>query len=498
MTDALFPDAADARSVRGAPGESDAAPADTVTDGDRALGDTDDGGADSALDGLAADGPSGDLAPEVLAALVARAATGDRDAAGEYFARMLPSLTLTARRIAGISHDADDLLGDAVLVVLAKWLDGSGPTDNVPAYIAQIMRNRIRDDFRSPRSRVAALENVDEPASTADPRIRELEIESELAIVRRALAELPTDQQRVLVATVLEGRKPRDLEEHMARPASAIYSLTRRAKGNLRRTTLRLLLEDGARPACVEAAQLLPETVGDTLEQTRSSRATDHHRGCPYCRRSWKRFAGLATLGMLPVAAGIALAGPADQASASAGGGVDAGGAGADPTGAAGGGAPQDGGVGRSWHDWARTAAMLTAAGTALVLVTILTVTFTTKTWFFAAAPPGALDVSAVAVDERTAEFDMALSVEQGSWTVGTLHIDLTADVQDVDPPDGWTCLVQAGDAVCTTSLDSPRGGSFDVTHVEAQGGVTYEFTFDGRAESGASLNGRSAGVLGG
>ncbi|WP_314650445.1 sigma-70 family RNA polymerase sigma factor [uncultured Microbacterium sp.] len=493
MTDALSPDAADARSLRRVPGDGDAAPPDTVIDGSSD---------DLSAEGLATD----DLAPDVLAALVARAAAGDRDAAGEYFARMLPSLTLTARRIAGISHDADDLLGDAVLVVLAKWLDGTGPTENVPAYIAQIMRNRIRDDFRSPRSRVAALENVDEPASTADPRIRELEIGSELAIVRRALAELPTDQQRVLVATVLEGRKPRDLEEHMARPASAIYSLTRRAKGNLRRTTLRLLLEDGARPACVEAAQLLPETVGDTLEQTRSSRATDHYRGCPYCRRSWKRFAGLATLGMLPVAAGIALAGPADQASASVGGGADAGGgagadpgggAGVDPAAAAGVGAPTHGGAGRSWHDWARTAAMLTAAGTALVLVTILTVTFTTKTWFFAAAPPGTLDVSAVAVDTRTAEFDMALSVEEGSWTVGTLRIDLTADVENVDPPDGWTCLVQAGDAVCTTSLDSPRGGSFDVTHVEGQG-VAYEFTVDGRAESGATLNGRSVGVIGG
>lgn len=506
MTDALSPDAADARSLRRVPGDGEATPPDALIDGSSN---------DLSADGLSADDlAADDLAPDVLAALVARAAVGDRDAAGEYFARMLPSLTLTARRIAGISHDADDLLSDAVLVVLAKWLDGTGPTENVPAYIAQVMRNRIRDDFRSPRSRVAALENVDEPASTADPRIRELEIESELAIVRRALAELPTDQQRVLVATVLEGRKPRDLEEHMARPASAIYSLTRRAKGNLRRTTLRLLLEDGARPACVEAAQLLPETVGDTLEQTRSTRATDHHRGCPYCRRSWKRFAGLATLGMLPVAAGIALAGPADQASASVGGGADGGGgtgadagsnagveagggAGVDPTGAAGGGASTDGGAGRSWHDWARTAAMLTAAGTALVLVTILTVTFTTKTWFFAAAPPGALDVSAVAVDARTAEFDMALSVEEGSWTVGTLRIDLSVDVERVDPPDGWTCLVQAGDAVCTTSLDSPRGGAFDVMHADAQG-ITYEFTFDGRAESGASLNGRSAGVIGG
>lgn len=515
MTDALSPDAAEARDVRRAPGARNAATPESPNGG---LDPDHPGGGGAALDGrapgdlLAESGPSDDLDPDVLAALVARAATGDRDAAGEYFARMLPSLTLTARRIAGITHDADDLLGDAVLVVLAKWLDGTGPTDNVPAYIAQIMRNRIRDDFRSPRSRVAALENVDEPASTADPRLRELEIESELAIVRRALAELPTDQQRVLVATVLEGRKPRDLEEHMARPASAIYSLTRRAKGNLRRTTLRLLLEEGARPACVEAAQLLPETVGDTLEQTRSSRATDHHRGCPYCRRSWKRFAGLATLGMLPVAAGIALAGPADQATAATGsagdgsaGSTEAGGSadaaavpGADAAagaGGAGGGSSTDTSSGRSWHEWARTAAMVTAAGTALVLVTIVTVTFTTKTWFFAATPPGTLDVTAVAVDPRTVEIDMALAVEEQSWSVGTVRIDLSAEIESVDPPDGWTCLVEGGDAACTTSLGSPAGGAFAVTHAGAAE-VSYTLSFDGRSGGGAALNGRAAGVV--
>lgn len=523
MTDALSPDAAEARDVRRAPGARNAATPESPNGG---LDPDHPGGGGAALDGrapgdlLAESGPSDDLDPDVLAALVARAATGDRDAAGEYFARMLPSLTLTARRIAGITHDADDLLGDAVLVVLAKWLDGTGPTDNVPAYIAQIMRNRIRDDFRSPRSRVAALENVDEPASTADPRLRELEIESELAIVRRALAELPTDQQRVLVATVLEGRKPRDLEEHMARPASAIYSLTRRAKGNLRRTTLRLLLEEGARPACVEAAQLLPETVGDTLEQTRSSRATDHHRGCPYCRRSWKRFAGLATLGMLPVAAGIALAGPADQATAAttdAAGGAEAGtaadagnganaGAGADAAshagpdaaagaGGPGGGAPTDASPGRSWHEWARTAAMVTAAGTALVLVTIVTVTFATKTWFFAETPPGTLDVTAVALDPRTVEIDMQMAVEEQSWTVGTLRIDLSAEVESVEPPDGWTCLVESGDAACTTALVSPAGGAFTITHAAAEQ-VSYTLSFDGRSGGGAALNGRAAGVV--
>lgn len=453
-------------------------------------------GADAAPEDASVDVPA--LDPEATAELVRRAATGDRDAAGEYFALMMPSLTLTSKRVAGITHDADDLLGDALLVVLSKWSQGTGPTENVPAYIAQTMRNRIRDDFRSPRSKVAPLDNVEEPASNADPRIRELEIESELAIVRRALAELPSDQQRVLVATVLEGRKPRDLEEHMARPASAIYSLSRRAKGNLRRTTLRLLLEENARPECVAAAQLLPESVGDTPEGTTGGRSAEHYRTCRYCRRSWKRFAGLATLGALPLAGAVAVAGPSGTAEASElpVDGADA--AAPDAPTDAPADVPTDTGSGAPslWQEWARTTAMLTAAATALVLMTVVVVTFVTKTWFFAETPLGTLAMTSDVVDAEHSEFDMAITVQDQSFTLGTLRMDLSVDVESVTAPSGWTCLVEGGDVSCTTDRDSPSGGRFEVAHAPAAE-VTFDIGFDGRTEGGSMLNGSSRGTVG-
>jgi RNA polymerase sigma factor (sigma-70 family) len=449
--------------------------------------------ADPARDDDSVDAPSPDS--DRTAELVRLAAAGDRDAAGEYFALMMPSLTLTAKRVAGITHDADDLLGDALLMVLSKWSQGTGPTENVPAYIAQTMRNRIRDDFRSPRSKVAPLDNVEEPASTADPRIRELEIESELAIVRRALAELPSDQQRVLVATVLEGRKPRDLEEHMARPAAAIYSLTRRAKGNLRRTTLRLLLEENARPECVAAAQLLPETVGDTPEGTKGGRSAEHYRTCPYCRRSWKRFAGLATLGALPLAGAVALAGPAGTAEAS-----ELPAEGADASVPAAGGpvdTPVDTGSGSAnWHEWARTTAMLAAAATALVLMTVVVVTFVTKTWFFAETPLGSLGMTSEAVDAEHSDFDMTITVQDESFTLGTLRMDLSVDVESITAPSGWNCLIEGGDVSCTTDRESPSGGRFEVTHAPAAE-VVFDIGFDGRTDGGAMLNGTARGTVG-
>lgn len=428
--------------------------------------------------------------PEVLSALVARAAAGDRDAAGEYFAHTLPALTITAKRIAGTSHDADDLLGEALLVVLAKWSEGTGPTDNVPAYIAQTMRNRIRDDFRSPRSKVAALDVVEEPASRADPRIRELEIESELAVVRRALGELPEDQQRVLVATVLEGMKPRDLEEHLARPAAAIYSLSRRARGNLRRTTLRLLLEENARPECVAAAQLLPETVGDTPEDTKANRSTEHYRTCPYCRRSWRRFAGLATLGVLPVAGVAALAGPAGSAEASEMPADAPTGSGADAPADASGSTPTDAPTGSGTshvHEWARTAAMVVAAGTALVLMTVITVTFVTKTWIFAEVPDGDLKVAVASIDEGVTGFDVDFAVEGEAWSVSKLRVELSADVTSVTAPEGWACDADGALVSCTTDLISPRGGVFEIEHT-GRGEIDYAVAIDALAERGATV----------
>jgi len=138
---------------------------------------------------------------------------------------------------------------------------------------------------------------------------------------------------------------------------------------------------------------------------------------------------------------------------------------------------------------------MVGAAGTALVLVSTLVFTFVTRTWFFAPTPPGALDLTASAAGPGVAEFDMALSVERGSWTVGTLSIDLSTDIDAVEAPDGWTCLVDAGDATCTTTLVSPRGGMFEVSHGVGDR-VAYEFVLDGTSEGGASLKGHAAGVI--
>lgn len=179
--------------------------------------------------------PTRALSTEADAALIAAAADGDRAAAGEYFAQNLRMLTALARRIAGNVIDADDLLSEAIVSVLALWVRGTGPRTHLTAYLAQAMRNRVTDELRSPRSRTWNLDSSWERAADSDPRLTEIDLERDVAAVHEILNLLPDDQRIVLTAMHIEGAKPRDLEVRLNRPASAISSLAQRAKANFRR-----------------------------------------------------------------------------------------------------------------------------------------------------------------------------------------------------------------------------------------------------------------------
>ncbi|MFF3026555.1 RNA polymerase sigma factor [Microbacterium sp. NPDC057944] len=191
----------------------------------------------SPLDTLAlpAPTPSTEAVAESNAALIAAAADGDRAAAGEYFAQNLRMLTAMARRIAGNVMDADDLLSEAIVSVLALWVRGTGPRTHLAAYLARAMRNRVTDELRSPRSRTWNLDSSWERAADNDPRLTEIDLERDVAAVHEILSLLPDDQRIVLTAMHIEGAKPRDLEVRLDRPASAISSLAQRAKANFRR-----------------------------------------------------------------------------------------------------------------------------------------------------------------------------------------------------------------------------------------------------------------------
>lgn len=218
-----------------------------------------------------------------LAELVA---AGNRHAAEVYVARRLDCWRSMARRIAGSAMDPDDLLSEAVIGLLGRLALGKSPVANIDGYVISSMRHRLIDELRSPRARVLHLAEWAEIAVEDDDRGRLVEDEESL-LVRAAMDRLPTDQQRVLIATIVDGRKPRHLEADFGRPASAIYSLTRRAKVAFRRNLLQILMERSGRPDCRMYAARLPEVLPQRLPDPCCNDSLRHLAACEHCSREW-------------------------------------------------------------------------------------------------------------------------------------------------------------------------------------------------------------------
>ena len=262
--------------------------------------------------------------------LLARAARGDRAAAGAYLAQQLPALQRSARRIAGSRMDPDDLLADAIEGLLARWADGGAEIAAPRSYLLASMRNRVINETRAPRSRSTSLDpeaEFEDPSAPATDAT--VELDHELAWLRLALGKLSEAHRGVLREDADPGAVPpseRGSDERSPgerspgeRSADARQSLRARARRALRRAYLQVVLEEGAPPACHSAISRLPSRVGDSPESTPD--APEHFRGCSRCRNRWLVFASLA--GGLGIA-GIAIA-PAGNPAAHADGLVDPG-----------------------------------------------------------------------------------------------------------------------------------------------------------------------------
>lgn len=229
----------------------------------------------------------------------ASANRGDSAAAARYLQDNLQYLTSMARWLAANTMDHDDLVAECIAKLLALWKQGKGPTAHPNSYVIASMRNRLIDERRSPRSKVLRLADVEDQLPPEELASRRVDLHREFGFVRDALASLPEDQQRVLKATVIDGRKPAELTEELARSASAIYSLNHRAKTSLRRATLQQVLMDGAPDECRHAAARLPDSIANSPDDVADTRATAHQQSCERCRAAWARFSSMSTLGVL-------------------------------------------------------------------------------------------------------------------------------------------------------------------------------------------------------
>ena len=158
---------------------------------------------------------------ELDAELVARMANGDRAAMSELYARHASILLGIAVRIVKERREAEDLLHDVFLEAwrAAKTFDPK--RGRVRTWLAIRMRSRALDLQKSARvsrnAGDAGLETlIDDGASAASS--------GDHARVRAALAELGTDQRRVLELAYFEGLSCSEIAEKIAIPVGTVKS----------------------------------------------------------------------------------------------------------------------------------------------------------------------------------------------------------------------------------------------------------------------------------
>jgi RNA polymerase sigma factor (sigma-70 family) len=139
---------------------------------------------------------------------------------------LLPNLKRRARRLSANATDAEDLVQDTLLRVLAKQHQGA-KIDDLPAYTMRTMHNQARMLWRK---HPAPEELNDDDASTPPVAMDRLICADTL----RAIEDLP-DKQAILMKMVCEGHtSPKVLAKRTGWPVGTVMSRLSRARARLK------------------------------------------------------------------------------------------------------------------------------------------------------------------------------------------------------------------------------------------------------------------------
>lgn len=165
---------------------------------------------------MAAASPPDDAEDEVL---VAAMAAGDRAALATLYERHASLLLGLALRIVRERREAEDLLHDVFLEAWRTASDFDPKRGRVRTWLAIRMRSRALDLQKSARvsrnTGDGGLELLIDEAEAASP---------DHGRVRRALAELGSDQRRVLELAYFEGLSCTEIAERVAIPVGTVKS----------------------------------------------------------------------------------------------------------------------------------------------------------------------------------------------------------------------------------------------------------------------------------
>ena len=212
--------------------------------------------------------------------LIAAVREGDMDAYGQLFRRHARTALGVAFRLTRSAAEADDLVAEAFVRVLAAVRGGGGPSGGFRAYLLTTVRNTARDRARADHRLELSgdMGRHDPGVPWEDTALARLES----GLAARAFDSLPERWQRVLWRTAVEGASPAEVAPHFGLTANGAAALAYRAREGLRQAYLQ---QHVARPYAHGATvDRLGAWVRGGLPVRERERVDAHLDGCADCR----------------------------------------------------------------------------------------------------------------------------------------------------------------------------------------------------------------------
>lgn len=165
--------------------------------------------------------------------LAASARLGDRQAMGRLAERWQPRLLAHARRLTGEADLAADITQEAWVEII-RGIAGLNDSDAFAAWAFRIVTHRCaRAIGKRQRRRDGQAALAREPDSTTEITAAD-ESQTDLAIIKTAMAELPPDQHAALALFYLEDLRIAEIAVALNTPPGTIKTRLMHARNKLR------------------------------------------------------------------------------------------------------------------------------------------------------------------------------------------------------------------------------------------------------------------------
>lgn len=146
------------------------------------------------------------------------------------YQRELDYLLGSLRRLGVPYSDAEDVLHEVFLVMLARWDDYDRARPLRPWLFGIAFRVASTHRRKSTREVLGAAHEAEDPRQGPDDDVEEMQSR---ALLLKALAQLPIERRAVLIMHELDETSMRDIAQQLGIPLFTAYSRLRKARREL-------------------------------------------------------------------------------------------------------------------------------------------------------------------------------------------------------------------------------------------------------------------------